>query len=48
MSSLSLVILLCALACPLTMGLMMWFMGKGMRSHRGSRDSDETTKPNER
>lgn len=41
MSSLSLVILLCALACPLTMGVMMWLMGKGMRQRQATGAPDE-------
>jgi hypothetical protein len=41
MSMLSFVILLCALACPIGMGLMMWFMGKGMRHQRASRSAEE-------
>jgi hypothetical protein len=30
------VIALAALACPIGMGLMMWFMGKGMRGDRAA------------
>jgi hypothetical protein len=28
-----------ALACPVGMGAMMWFMGKGMRSKDSTRDA---------
>jgi hypothetical protein len=33
---------LAVLACPVGMGLMMWFMAKGMRSGSGSRDESRS------
>ena len=43
MSASTLVLIGCMVACPLGMGAMMWFMGKGMgRSHdRHASKSDE-------
>ncbi len=47
--SAGLILLLCALACPVAMGLMMLFMRRGHASPRKSeRNSEHTDKRNER
>jgi hypothetical protein len=41
MNATTLVLIGCALACPVGMGAMMWFMGKGTRSQRRGPDSQK-------
>jgi len=41
MNATAIVLLLCALACPVAMGLMMLFMRKGHGESRSRRDQEE-------